>query len=333
MRPVPLCVLLGLPLILGGAFAAPPHGGREPTKDREKQAAGVTGDLTCADTSTVRITLVNETVELETKYGKLTIPAADVQRIEFAFRLPGDVARKITAAVKRLGDSSFEEREAAGKVLREIGLRAYPALEEAARSDDAEVKRLASMLLEEVRAKVSADDLTFPKKDRIQTAEFTVTGRITSPVLRAKTAYFGEADLKLADLRVFQASGIADQNRLTVDAALFGSAADQWKETSLSLERGAPLKVVASGQVDLWPQEPGQYVTTPKGGYGNVRASAFPPGSLVGRVGENGTPFLIGEKYEGKASASGKLYLHIIPSPWGNASTGTYEVKVAVGER
>ena len=88
----------------------------------------------------------------------------------------------------------------------------------------------------------------------------------------------------------------------------------------------------ASGQVDLWPQEPGGYLTTPKG-FGNVRPPAFSAGSLVGKIGENGTPFLIGEKHDGKANASGKLYLHIIPSHWGNASTGAYEVKVSGGER
>jgi hypothetical protein len=332
MRFVRCCTLLGLTLVLGGAPAAPPPEGRDAAKDREKAAGPAAADMTCADGSTVRVALVTENVELETKYGKLTIPAADVQRIEFAFRLPDDLARKVAAAVKRLGDARFEEREAASKELRDLGLRAYPALQEAAKSGDAEVKRLASALLEEVREKVPADDLTFPKKDRVQTAEFTVTGRITSPALRVKTAYFGEADLKLADLRVLQAGGASGDRRLTIDAARFGSAANQWMETSLALERGAPLKVVASGQVDLWPQEPGQYMTTPRG-YAGARPLGFAPGRLVGKVGEGGATFLIGEKYEGMAGASGKLYLHIVPSPWGNASAGTYELKVSVGER
>src|SRR5262249_15606201 len=106
---------------------------------------------------------------------------------------------------------------------------------------------------------------------------------------------------------------------------------NQWMETAITLERGAPLKVTASGQVDLWPAEPGQYMTTAKG-YGNARPPAFSAGSLVGKVGENGTPFLIGDRYDGKAAATGKLYRHVIPSQWGNASTGTYEVKVG-GER
>jgi hypothetical protein len=327
MRYVLSFTLLGLALVLGGAFAAPPD-----DKEKEKPAQGTVADLTMGDGSTVRVALVSESVELETKYGKLKIPAGDVHRIEFAYRVPDEVAKKVAAAVKQLGSVEFEKREAASKELREIGLHAYPALEEAAKSTDAEVAKRATTLLGEIREKVPSDDLTFPKKDRVITSEFTVSGRIVSPVLRAKTSYFGEADLKLADLRVFQAAGASNDRKLTVDAAKFGSAPNQWMETTFTLERGESLRVTASGQVDLWPQEPGQYMTTARG-VGNVRPPAHSAGSLVGKIGENGTPFLIGEKYDGKAAAPGKLYLHIIPSHWGGPSAGSYEVKVSAGER
>jgi hypothetical protein len=334
MRYLLSCTLFGLVLVLGGAVAAPPSDVRELAKEKEKPAAaqGPVADLTMGDGSTVRVTVVSEAVELETKYGKLNIPAADVRRIEFAYRAPEETAKKVAAAIKQLGSVEFERREAAGKELRAIGLHAYPALEEAAKSPDAEVSKRAKELLEEISQKVPAEDLSFPKKDRVVTAEFTVSGRLTSPTLRAKTSYFGEADLKLVDLRVFQAAGAGDERKLTVDAAKYGSAPNQWMETSFTLERGESVRVTASGTVDLWPAEPGQYMSTPKGA-GNVRPPAFSGGSLVGKVGENGSPFLIGEKYEGKAAAPGKLYLHITPSHWNCPSTGSYEVKVSTGER
>jgi hypothetical protein len=332
MRSVLLRTFLGLLLLCGGAAAAPPADGQESSKGKDEASKGTAADVSFTDGSTVRVTLVAANVEMETKYGKLTIPAADLRRIEFAFRISDDVAGKIAAAVKRLGDTRFEEREAATKELRALGLRAYPALEVAAKSADAEVARRASTLSAEVRERVAAEDLTFPKQDLVQTAEFTAVGRVTSRTLRVQTAYFGEADLKLADLRVFQEAGGTGARRLTVDAAKFGGPAEQWMETSVTLERGAPLKISASGQVDLWPAQPGGYMTSPKG-YGNVRPGAFGGGSLVGKIGESGTPFMIGEKYEGKAAASGKLYLHITPSPWGNASTGTYDVRLSANER
>ncbi len=330
MRCVVSCALFGLALVLVGSAAAAPPEARE--RDKEKPAQGTAADVTMGDGSTVRVTLVSESVELETKYGKLTIPAADVRRIEFAYRVPDETAKKVAAAVKQLGSVEFEKREAATKELRTLGLHAYPSLEEAAKSSDPEVAKRAAGLVEEIREKVAAEDLTFPKKDHVETAEFTVSGHITSPSLRAKTSYFGDADLKLVDLRVFQAVGAVDSRNLKVDAAKFGSAPNQWMETAITVERGQPLRLTATGSVDLWPQEPGQYMTTPKGA-GNARPPAHSGGSLVGKIGENGTTFLIGEKYEGKAGATGKLYLHIIPSHWGGPSTGSYEVKVSAGER
>ena len=58
------------------------------------------------------------------------------------------------------------------------------------------------------------------------------------------------------------------------------------------------------------------------------QGTQFLAGALIGRVGEDGTPFLIGDRHELTTNRDGKLYLHIIPSPWGNASTGTYQVKI-----
>ena len=39
--------------------------------------------------------------------------------------------------------------------------------------------------------------------------------------------------------------------------------------------------------------------------------------------------FLIGDRFDGKLEAEGKLYLIIGPSPWNCASTGTYDVKIS----
>ncbi len=332
MRYLLFCVPLALAMSLAGAPPARPTDGPQPAKDKAAPAPEAAADVTFADGSTVRVGLVAQSLELETKYGKLTIPAADVRRIEFAFRLSEEVARKVKDAVGRLAENSFDEREAAMKDLRQLGLSAYPALEGAAKSKDAEVARRAAQLLAEIREKVSADKLHFPKQDRVQTAEFTVTGRLTSPTLKAKTAYFGTADLKLTDLRVLAALSGGGEYRVAVDAAKHGSATNQWLETTVTLERDTPLRITAGGQVDLWPQGPGQYMTTAKG-YGNVAPPAFSAGSLVAKVGEGGAPFLVGERYDGKAPGSGKLYLHIIPSHWGNASAGTYDVTITTGER
>jgi hypothetical protein len=111
--------LLGVLFTLGSAMAEPPVEKRQPAKGNE-------GEVTCVDGNKARIVLQNDSVNIETKYGKLVIPAADIERIEFAFRFPDCVAKKIAAAVKRLGDVNFKEREAASKELLAIGVRSFP---------------------------------------------------------------------------------------------------------------------------------------------------------------------------------------------------------------
>jgi hypothetical protein len=52
------------------------------------------------------------------------------------------------------------------------------------------------------------------------------------------------------------------------------------------------------------------------------------PGTLLGRVGENGAIFVIGDRYEGVPGEEGKLFLYIAPSPNSSIPTGTYTVRI-----
>ncbi len=55
-------------------------------------------------------------------------------------------------------------------------------------------------------------------------------------------------------------------------------------------------------------------------------------GMLIGKIGESGKLFMIGDKFKAKPPASGRLYLIIAPSNWGNDSTGEYKVTVKLPE-
>ena len=66
------------------------------------------------------------------------------------------------------------------------------------------------------------------------------------------------------------------------------------------------------------------------GGRGG-RGMNYPGGALLGRIGDTGEIFLVGENYKGRSQRQGKLYLHIWPSPWGTQSVGSYKVKITTG--
>src|SRR6266852_1530805 len=55
------------------------------------------------DSSSLKLTLKEERIELATLYGKLRIPVADIQRIEFASRIPEEMLNRIESAIGALG--------------------------------------------------------------------------------------------------------------------------------------------------------------------------------------------------------------------------------------
>ena len=93
--------------------------------------------------------------------------------------------------------------------------------------------------------------------------------------------------------------------------------ADQWR----IVQKGDAL---VAEKRDGGGHSTGAWFTFAEAGKG----SSFMAGCLVGRVGDAGKAFLIGERYDGTPSEEGKLYLQIVPSPWNNASTGSYRVRV-----
>jgi hypothetical protein len=99
----------------------------------------------------------------------------------------------------------------------------------------------------------------------------------------------------------------------------------------MSVDARQQFRIHATGQVDLWPQTPGQYVASPKGFQTVGKGGQFQAAALIAKVGEHGKAFNVGEQYQGSAAEEGRLYLLIVPSPWNNASTGRYSVRIQTG--
>lgn len=295
-----------------------------------------------SDGSIVKFTPLDSSIILVTRYGKLTIPLADVHRVDVGFRYPDGVEARIKQAIEGLASESYRDREDAQKVLLDYGELSFPALNRATKGTDPEAVRRAEAALKLLTEKVPEDRRNVTDQDVIETAEFTVRGRIEAAGLKVRTRYFAEPTLSLADLRAIRATSSALANdTLTLDAAQYARVNDiRWLDTGVTVASEKSLEISVSGQIDMWPQGPGQYMATPLGLSGYARPGMIAPGGIVqiapgmvvGRIGETGTPFGIGEKYRGKPPASGKLYIRIQQSPWGNDSSGSYKVKIGTGE-
>src|SRR5262250_1406793 len=58
------------------------------------------------DGSLVRVTILQDDLEVMTKYGKLTIPLREIRRIDFGLHLPDGVGQQIDQSIKLLGSET-----------------------------------------------------------------------------------------------------------------------------------------------------------------------------------------------------------------------------------
>jgi hypothetical protein len=293
--------------------------------------------------SKVRVIIQTEKLDIATIYGKLTVPIQDVQAIEFGLHYPEGATEKINVAIKNLGSSDYRARELAAKTLMDFGPFAYPAVVRTTKVKETEVAARARDIVQKLQAKYSKKDLRTSVDDRVVTPTQTIVGHILTSTVKTKAEYFGEIEHKLANMRMLRAIiASPPEVDVTVDARKYANAG-QWLDTAYQVDGRAPIVVTAKGQVDQWPQQPGQYLCGPSGMNGG-RLGGGPGGGrivmmggnngnlggvLMGKIGEDGEPFIIGDRYEIKSETEGKLFLQIGPSPWGCPSAGSYEVKIS----
>jgi hypothetical protein len=197
---LPAALFAALALVLPAWGAGRPGEVESPRKPAAPPAAGAV-EVHFTDGSVLKLLLRDPRVEVTTPYGKLQIPVADLQKVEFATRVPEELGRRIDADIADLGSSDYPRRQAAETELMKLREKAYPALLRAAKSKDREVVQRANRLLEKVRAEVPEENLEVREYDVLHTPHSKIAGHIASPTLKADTAQFGEVQVKLADMR------------------------------------------------------------------------------------------------------------------------------------
>ena len=307
----------------------------DPTAPRPDTSKGPNEmEVRLVDGSRIHMTILQESIEVVTKYGTLIVPTRDIRKIEFGVRPSEAIRKRITDAIGKLGSVSYKERESASTDLLAIGPPAYLSLQQAKKSTDREVAHRAETLLEQMRQKYSEDQLRARPDDLVQTVDFTIAGRVTSPTIRAMTTIFGDAQLKVSDLRSIRLLGVQAEVELNVDATKYISA-HNWMDTGILLSPEDELSVTASGQVDLMTNGGGNMVTGPTGSrqWGNGPGGVgHPPGALLGKIGDSGSVFVVGESYKTTCKKEGRFYLQIAPGPWGgNMVAGSYKVNITGG--
>ena len=325
------------------AKEAPPKGPRKAT-GAENEANGETKErgpqpvFHFRDKSKVAGFPGLEWIEVETSYGLLKIPTAELVRVRFARRVGTELKERITQLIEQLGDEDFDVRETAAENLAEIGPEALPALRKAVKSDSEEVKRKAEELLKEIYGQDQAGNRADESDglpplqgtdDEIISTRMTIKGRVTQERFLIRSRYGTlEVDTSMLSGIVFRVVGPSARK---VSVASTFQPPGNWFDTKLNLEREQRFKIAASGiitvsnyGVSAGPDGSPQYSTSRS-------FQSLPVLSLVGRIGRKGRAFLDGSNHKGKASSSGKLYLAITPFYYNPAGAiGNYQVKIDV---
>jgi len=310
LRATPLALLTAVVLgpVFGSAAAPAPT---VPTGAAASPAAPAEVEVRYIDDSVMKLKLLDERLDLHTKYGTLSIPTADVRRIEFAARVPADVADKITAAVGRLGHPDFQTREKASSELKEYRERAFPTVLKAVKHSDPEVSRRAEEVVRYLQVKLPAGHLEPRKHDVIYTDDSKITGELKVESLRVLTFQFGEQRLRLADVRSLRAGGAAAaedaagpaptnltayQNQFgkeltfsVAGAGTTGQSAGVWGTDVYTLDSNLSAAAVHAGV--LQPnqtgavrvrivQSPPQFVGSFKNGIGSAPYANYPAGGF-----------------------------------------------------
>lgn len=313
----------GLALAIGAAVLVADD---PPAKKKKVDPRKV--EVVFADGSTVKMTLVQDDIEIASRYGKFKVPVEDIVRIEFGFRYPEGVEQRVTAAIAGLGDSNFRKREASSTELLELAEYSYPALLEAVKSSDNEVAKRAEDLAKRIEESTDAEKLAIPRHDVIVTKGFAFPGKIDATHFKARTPYFGEIQVALAEIRGLRSIGVSTQIAFTLEAAKYATQ-DQsvWKDTGIDVSKDTVIESEATGIIHIY--QGGGYQTPPDGYMGYQPPQGQPrSGAIIAKIGPKGTIFTLGAKYKGKAPDNGRLYVRIEKSPWNNESTGSFEVKI-----
>jgi len=153
------------------------------------------------DGGSMRMKLRAKTIPIVTAYGKLDVPAEDIQGIELAPRLPDDVTRKVKDAIARLGSDKPDERSAAGPELFNLKEKAYIALVRASHSRDKDLAKRAGDLVDDLRGLVPNELLEAHIQDTIETEDSRFAGDVPLASLEATSPQFGNVELKLSDMQ------------------------------------------------------------------------------------------------------------------------------------
>ena len=298
--------------------------------------------LNLMDGSVITGKLEVKEIEIETKFGSLTIPVEAIKSFKPGLDSYPDLKQEVDGFIENLGSDDYAEREAARKSLARMGSRIETELKRHLKDKNAERVRQIKAILEEFATaeEFSADDegatpeSAWSRLDMVETTDFTVLGKI-SPQSFQVTSQYGPLNIQLAHIRTAERNlGTKQQVRRSLSVSGQNLANLAFKNSGIRLKRGDRVSVTADGQIMMTPWGSGT-MSTPEGGANfGADPNQIPGGALVARIGDSGKVFKVGAKHSFQADRTGTLQFAIAMQydyAQGNYQfPGEYKLKIKV---
>jgi hypothetical protein len=333
-------VLLGTVLALScmGMWAAT-AGAQEKAGTTAPSAASDGGiKLFLMDGSILAGKLGTQQIDVQTKYGTLKVPLADIRSFTPGLASHSEFNAKLQALIGDLGADGFAEREKATDTLRKMGPDIRNELAEALKTAETEKQARLTKLIEEIDQNKGGDDDSpgdaWMKNDIVVTNDFTISGQILTKSFDVSSNY-GTLSVKLGDVKSVRREGtVPDETRRTF--AVAGTLIQQrsFENTNIRVNKGDIVVVSASGTISLQQFAGGGASSGPDGtpNYGAMQPGNLPTGSLIAKFNQNGPLFKVGSKGRFVADRAGVLMFGIaMQNEYANYQfPGEYSVKVTV---
>jgi len=274
---------------------------------------------------------------VETSYGLLKVPVADVLKITPGLDSHPEVAANMAALVDKLGSTEFNERETAQKELTNMGPTIRSELAKFAKDPDAERRNRVQAILAEIDQATDEDsgkNESWVRGDTLTTPTFAIVGTIQPRTFEMISSY-GTLTIKLPEVRALSRNIAAARPETTKTVEVQGAhnANNNPLTTTIKVEKGDQITFSAEGSITLSPWG-NRAISSPEGAanYGWFIPGQIPMGALVGRIGKDGQFFKIGNKLTMTADRAGVLCFGVgIQADFaGNNFPGSYKVKVKI---
>lgn len=240
---------------------------------------------------------------LQTKYGLLKIPLQELASVKIGLHYDSELKEGLKKAILELQSSDYKVRELNQLMLINHDKFSFPLL---VPGSDMEANKRMLNIKERILEKKPFSD-KYLDYDVIKTDTVEARGTIMLSTMDVFHADFNTIKVKISSIREIQIPG--------PDQEVFDLPVGSWYKCKITHEK---LYITASGTIEFWPSGPGLYLSTPNGlqsvfgrDFNQLKA-----GSVIGKIGEFGIPFVIGEKLKFDNTAKVPLYLQIVEPGW-----------------